>query len=77
MIDSAELCAGLYLLRATSPPPSSECNKHVVQSNHESGFVTESLDHSNRDSLVMMLHYRLGHPNFPYLAHLFPALFLN
>ena len=25
----------------------------------------------------MMWHYRLGHPNFPYLERLFPSLFIN
>lgn len=25
----------------------------------------------------MLWHYRLGHPNFQYLQHLFPKLFMN
>lgn len=25
----------------------------------------------------MLSHFRLGHPSFPYLEHLFPSLFMN
>lgn len=31
----------------------------------------------NKDSDVMIWHYRLGHPSFQYLERLFPSLFIN
>lgn len=69
--------AGLYLLKATGTPLTKECNKLVVWSNCESTYIYVSLNHSNKDNLVMMLHYCLGHPNFVNLERLFFSLFLN
>ena len=31
----------------------------------------------NKDSEIMLWHYRVGHPNFMYLEKLFPSLFRN
>ena len=62
-IGSAELCAGLYLLKADAP-------ENKVQ---KGSFVAYILD-KNNCSAEMLWHYRLGHPNFMYLRKLFPTL---
>ena len=77
MIGNAELCAGLYLF----PPDESQQEKPYTklcvspESQFPSMSVSSSL--SNKDSAIMLLHYRLGHPNFLYLKRLFPSLFIN
>ena len=65
-IGSAELCSGLYLLNGVSNASSSPVHPH-------SGFSSRV----NNESEIMLWHFRLGHPNFVYLAKLFPALFVN
>ena len=44
-LGNTELCAVLYLRKTMSPPPTMKHSKHVVHSNCESVFVTESLNH--------------------------------
>ena len=62
-ISSVKLWAGLHLLNAGIPG-----NK-----NKKSSFVGSILGKNNgRDE--MLLHYRLGHPNFMYLRKLFLSL---
>ena len=53
------MCAGLYLLQAEIP------------TNQK---VSCSVTTSNKNSAVMLWHYRLGHPNFLYLKKMFPDL---
>ena len=63
-IGNAEVRAGLYLLRAEEIrrlPMKTAC----VVSNPS----------TKTDSVVMLWHYRLGHPNFSYLEKLYPSLF--
>lgn len=63
-IGNAEVSVGLYLLRAEEnqrQPMKIAC---VVSS-----------PSTNKDSDVMLWHYRLGHPNFLYLQKLYPSLF--
>ena len=65
IIGSARLCARLYLLLvedASKPQPSQRPCMALNSS-------------INSDSLVMLWHYRLGHPTFMYLKKLFPSLF--
>ena len=66
-IGSVEMCFGLYLLKRANSPKAS-CSSFTSQS---------SLSCFNKDSDVMLWHYRLGHPNFMYLEKLFPSLFIN
>ena len=56
--------------------PTAECRNLGIKSHCQFGSF-ESFDHSNQVSTIMMWHYRLGHPNFPYLEPLFPSLFIN
>lgn len=62
MIGNAELSGGLYLLRAND----------LRNKGHNISCVVSS---HNKDSAIMLWHYRLGHPNFVYLKKLFPSLF--
>lgn len=61
-IGNAELSGGLYLLRANGLRSKGRNISCVVSSR-------------NKDSAIMLWHYRLGHPNFVYLKKLFPSLF--
>ncbi|CAN1754263.1 Retrovirus-related Pol polyprotein from transposon TNT 1-94, partial [Linum perenne] len=52
--------------------------------NHEEGALGDYQKSANQISSlvscsdeVLLWHYRLGHPSFMYLAHLFPKLFIN
>ena len=51
-----------------SPPQIKECTKLAVQSNHEFMHASKSFNHLNKNSLVLLLHYRLGHPTLPILT---------
>ena len=57
-IGNAEMCAGLYLLRVGIPERQPQKVSCVVSN-------------SNKNSVVMLWHYRLGHPNFMYLKRMF------
>jgi len=71
MIGSAEYRAGLYILDVSLP------SSHFVDHNYQSTYSLKSSSQSNKESAIMMWHFRLGHPNFMYLKHLFPSLFIN
>lgn len=79
MIGSVDFCAGLYLLKVHHP------STMRLASPNESGLSfqcqslpgIESINQSNKNSAIMLWHYRLGHPNFMYLQKLFPSLFIN
>lgn len=66
-IGNAEECSGLYILKKSHYPQ--EQPQKAVSGG--SFFVSCQ----NKDSAIMLWHYRLGHPNFMYLRHLFPSLF--
>ena len=65
-IGSAEVCLGLFS-RSTI----------ILEDNLRRQFVKKilSVSSSNNDSVIMLWYYRLGHPSFKYLKHLFPSLF--
>ena len=66
-IGNAEECSGLYILKEHHDPQ--EQPQMVIGGNSFSASC------QNNDSAIMLLHYRLGHPNVMYLKHLFPSLF--
>lgn len=70
-IGTAELRSGLYILEA-DPALNLQCN-----STQQSALQNKNRTISNKESTVMLWHYRLGHPNFLYLEKLFPELFIN
>ena len=77
MIGSADLCAGLYLLKSASASVCSQDNKTGVSPQCWSINHLESVSQYNKDSAILLWHYRLGHPNFMYLKRLFPSLLIN
>ena len=69
MIGSAKMCSGLYILQDYTPS--------VRITPKFSLFSLNNQSISNKDSDIMLWHYRLGHPNFLYLSKMFPSLFTN
>lgn len=65
MIGSSKEVDGLYLFEDKSSP------KEKLQKNCLNSILI------HEDEEIMLWHYRLGHPNFLYLKHLFPDLFKN
>ena len=65
MIGSARQSEGLYFF---------ENQTNLKGQSHKTSFGTISI--SSKDE-IMLWHFRLGHPNFQYLKHLFPNLFSN
>ena len=67
MIGNARVKDGLYRI---------EVNKKSIPD--KLSFTAGILEGSSReDRNIMLLHFRLGHPNFVYLSKLYPSLFLN
>ena len=60
-IGSAEMSLGLYLLRVEVP-------------GRQTQRISCAVSSQNKDSAIMLWHYRLGHPNFLYFKKLFPSL---
>ena len=77
MIGSAELCSGLYLLSCGQFSNQVSQASCVQSQSMSESFNSVSNSKVNKDSEIIMLHYRLGHPSFVYLAKLFPRLFIN
>ncbi|RVX23040.1 Retrovirus-related Pol polyprotein from transposon TNT 1-94 [Vitis vinifera] len=77
MIGSAELCSGLYLLSCGQFSNQVSQASCVQSQSMSESFNSMSNSKVNKDSEIIMLHYRLGHPSFVYLAKLFPKLFIN
>ncbi|RVW98707.1 Copia protein [Vitis vinifera] len=77
MIGSAELCSGLYLLSCGQFSNQVSQASCVQSQSMSESFNSMSNSKVNKDSEIIMLHYRLGHPSFVYLAKLFPRLFIN
>ena len=75
IIGNVEFSAGLYLLKVKDSPINPKYRTLSPQCRSISSV--QSVSHSNKDSAVMLWHYRLGHPNFFYLKRLFPSLFIN
>ena len=71
MIGNVDFRAGLYVLDVNTP--SIHSISHQCQLIHS----LSSNSHSNKESEIMMCHFRLSHPNFLYLKHFFPSLFIN
>ena len=64
MIGSAKECEGLYYFEEVN-----EDNQlRIANCDSASTF---------KDSEILLWHFRMGHPNFQYMKHLFPSLFLN
>ena len=72
-IGSAKMCSGLYLLKDDTPLRRQAQNAICVSPKGQSALNSCV----NKDSEIMLWHYRLGHPNFMYLEKLFPSLFIN
>jgi hypothetical protein len=72
-IGSAKMCSGLYLLNGFTPQKGQTQNGILAP--HKGRSVLNF--YVNKDSDVMLWHYRLGHPNFMYLEKLVPSLFTN
>jgi len=72
-IGSAKMCSGLYLLKNEIPLRRQTQNRSYVSSKGQSALNF----YVNKDSEVLLWHYRLGHPNFMYLERLFPSFFSN
>ena len=69
-IGSAKMVDGLYQLPA--------CRSEFRQTPRVASLSTQGDPlNSNKESEVMLSHFRLGHPNFVYLKKLFPSLFIN
>ena len=65
MISSARQSGGLYAFEAgieLSRQAQSTCFESVLESS---------------ENEIVLWHFGLGHPNFQYLKHLFPKLFIN
>ncbi|RVX06283.1 Retrovirus-related Pol polyprotein from transposon TNT 1-94 [Vitis vinifera] len=77
MIGSAELCSGLYLLTCGQFSNQVSQASCVQSQSMLESFNSVSNSKVNKDSEIIMLHYRLGYPSFVYLAKLFPKLFIN
>lgn len=75
MIGCGEQCGGLYIIRSDTTASETKCKLASV----ENKFALDVFNkfHCNKNSEFILLHYRLGHPNFLYLARLFPSLFVN
>ena len=63
-IGVAELSNGLYIFK-------DGLDKDIQKSAHQISRINDCSDD------VYLWHYRLGHPSFMYLSHLFPTLFRN
>ena len=75
MIGNAKMHEGLYLLRANEyPNPNhSQANNSQAHSVQPSISVL-SIRSDNKNDVILLWHYRLGHPNFVYLEKMFPSL---
>lgn len=65
MINNAREIGGLYFLE-----DGSKLRKSITSTCFESISVASSDE-------IMLWHYKLGHPSFQYLKHLFPSLFFK
>ena len=72
-IGSAKMCSRLYLLNGFTPQKGKTHNGILAP--HKGWLVLNF--YVNKDSDVMLWHYRLGHTNFMYLKKLVPSLFTN
>ena len=75
MIGNAKVHERLYLLRANEyPNPNhSQANNSQAHSVQPSISVL-SIRSDNKNDVILLWHYRLGHPNFVYLEKMFPSL---
>ncbi|KAL5798657.1 hypothetical protein ACOSQ2_003477 [Xanthoceras sorbifolium] len=74
-IGTAEIQSGLYVIKAEA---SKGIQGHSAESKTFSlESMSKSMSKSNKESIVLLWHYRLGHPSFLYLEKLFPDLFIN
>lgn len=69
IIGNAKECMRLYLL---------EDSQHLNKQTHNARGVSFPIFSSfSQESIILLWHYRLGHPNFLYLKKLFMHLFNN
>ncbi|KAL5840711.1 hypothetical protein ACOSQ4_013319 [Xanthoceras sorbifolium] len=74
-IGTAKIQFGLYVIKADA---SKGIQGHSAESKTFSlKSMSKFMSKSNKESVVMLWHYRLGHPSFLYLEKLFPDLFIN
>ena len=65
MIDNARIVNGLYYF-----------DSNFFDNKNAQGY-SGSVSSTSAHEKIMLWHLRLGHPNFPYLKHLFPEFFKN
>ena len=77
-IGNVEMCSRLYLFKILQPRKASLTSNGPSKSRSLHNFSPKFVFNSsvNKDSEVMLWHYRLGHSN-SYLENLFPYLFIN
>lgn len=71
MIGKADMQTGLYVMDVNT------LLTQLVSHQNSLSHSFKSSSQSNKESDIMLWHFRLGHPNFSYLKRLLPSLFIN
>ena len=79
MIGNPENYVGLYLFKVDNfLEKQTQCvTTPTIVGQSIKNSCSVSFLKSNNDNVIMLWHFRLGHPSFKYLSKLFPSLFRN